>query len=86
MRALAAYRFDAKRMSTVNMPTLLVTGSDTASPQLKQAIRSLQASLPNPTLVVLEGQQHNAMDSGREKLAEAIINFLLGTTDTHSGK
>jgi len=55
----------------------LVTGSDTASPQLRQAIESLQASLPNPTLVVLEGQQHNAMDSARQKLAEAIMSFLL---------
>jgi len=86
MRAVAAYRFDAKRMSTVRVPTLLVTGSDTASPHLKQAISSLQASLPNPTLVVLEGQQHNAMDRARPKLAEAIMNFLLGTTDRHSGK
>ena len=77
MRALAAYRFDARRMGTVRMPTLLVTGSDTASPQLRQAIDSLQASLPNPTLVVLEGQQHNAMDSARQKLAEVIMSFLL---------
>jgi pimeloyl-ACP methyl ester carboxylesterase len=81
MRALAAYRFDAKRMSSVRMPTLLLTGSDTASPHLKQAISSLQASLPNPTLLVLEGQQHNAIDSARQKLAEALTNFLLGTPD-----
>jgi len=31
--------------------------------------------------LVLEGQQHNAMDSARQKLAEAIATFLLGTTD-----
>src|SRR5258707_6466948 len=80
MRALAVYRFDAKRMSTVRVPTLLVTGSDTASPQLKQAISSLLGSLPNPTMVVLEGQQHNAMDTARRKLAEAVMNFLLGST------
>lgn len=86
MRALAAYQFDAKRMSTVSMPTLLLIGSDTASPHIKRAITSLLASLPNPTLVVLEGQQHNAMDSAREMLAEAIINFLLGTTDKYVGK
>lgn len=85
MRALAAYRFDATRMSTVGVPTLLVTGSDTASPQLKQAIRSLRGSLANPTVVVLEGQQHNAMDTAREKLADALKNFLLGTTDRHLG-
>jgi len=83
MRALAAYRFDAKRMRTVRIPTLLLTGSDTASPQLKQAIVSLRASLPDPTLVVLEGQQHNAMDSARQELAQAVIGFLLGNADRH---
>jgi pimeloyl-ACP methyl ester carboxylesterase len=81
MRALAAYRFDAKRMSNVHMPALLITGADTASPQLKEAMSSLQACLPNPTLVVLEGQQHNAMDSGRQQLAEAVTKFLLDSSD-----
>jgi hypothetical protein len=79
MRALAAYRFDPTRMSGVRMPTLLVRGSETASPELKQAIESLRTSLPNPTLLVLEGQQHNAMDNAREKLAGAVQGFLLGT-------
>jgi pimeloyl-ACP methyl ester carboxylesterase len=83
MRALAAYRFDAKRLRTVRIPTLLLTGSDTASPQLKQAIESLRASLQDPTLVVLEGQQHNAMDSARQELAQAVIGFLLGNADRH---
>jgi hypothetical protein len=45
----------------------------------------LLGSLPNPTVVVLEGQQHNAMDTAREKLAHALMNFLLGTTDRHLG-
>ncbi len=85
MRALASYRFDAKRMSTVRVPTLLLTGSETASPQMKQAISSLLGSLANPTVVVLEGQQHNAMDTAREKLADVLMNFLLGTTDKHFG-
>lgn len=46
--------------------------------RVKQAIITLQASLPHPTRVVLEGQQHNAMDRGRDVLAQAIITFLLG--------
>jgi pimeloyl-ACP methyl ester carboxylesterase len=66
-------------MSTVRMPTLLVRGSETPSPELRQAIESLRTSLPNPTVLVLEGQQHNAMDSAREKLAGAVQAFLLGT-------
>jgi pimeloyl-ACP methyl ester carboxylesterase len=81
MRALAAYNFDPRRMRTVRMPTLLLTGSETISPYLKQAISSLQVSLPNPTLVVLEGQQHNAMDTGRQQLAETITKFLLASAE-----
>jgi len=37
--------------------------------------------LPNATMLVLEGQQHNAMDSAREKLAELITTFILGRGD-----
>jgi pimeloyl-ACP methyl ester carboxylesterase len=80
MYALAAYRFDAARMADVRQPTLLLLGENTTSPYVKQAIDTLEASLPNATRVVLQGQQHNAMDTGREVLATAIINFLLGTS------
>jgi pimeloyl-ACP methyl ester carboxylesterase len=79
MNALAAYRFDAARVANVHQPTLLLLGENTTSPYLKQAINSLQTSLPNATRVVLQGQQHNAMDTGRDVLATAIIAFLLGT-------
>jgi pimeloyl-ACP methyl ester carboxylesterase len=81
MYALAAYRFDAARMSSVRQPTLLLLGGDTTSPYAKQAINSLQTALPNATRVVLKGQQHNAMDTGRDMLATAITTFLLGTAD-----
>jgi pimeloyl-ACP methyl ester carboxylesterase len=79
MYALAAYRFDAARTVSVHQPTLLLIGENTTSPYLQQAINTLQTSLPNATRVVLQGQQHNAMDSGRDALATAIITFLLGT-------
>jgi pimeloyl-ACP methyl ester carboxylesterase len=82
MRALAAYRFDAKRMSTVTIPTLLIRGSETTIPDVLLALRSLMAALPSRTHVVLAGQQHNAMDTGRAQLAEAITHFLVGTADT----
>lgn len=75
MRALSAYRFDANRMKSVTMPTLLLIGEATLSPYAKQSITALRESLPNPTLVVLERQEHNAMDGGREVLANAITRF-----------
>jgi pimeloyl-ACP methyl ester carboxylesterase len=76
MRALAGYRFDPERMRGVTMPTLLLLGSDTASPHIRKAIASLESALPDPTLVVLEGQEHNAMDGDREQLARVVTVFL----------
>jgi pimeloyl-ACP methyl ester carboxylesterase len=78
IRGLSKYRFDAKRMKTLKVPTLLLEGSKTVSPQLKQAINSLMDTLPTRTLVVFEGQEHNAMDKIPQQFAETVTNFLRG--------
>ena len=77
IRALNRYRFGPKRVRALKVPTLLLTGSETASPQLRQAIRSLTDSLPYRGLHVFEGQGHNAMDNLPEEFAGAVTNFLL---------
>jgi pimeloyl-ACP methyl ester carboxylesterase len=77
MRALAAYRFDAARVRTLKTPTLLITGSETDIPDVKRAMQSLIATLPDHREVVLQGQQHNAMDGARQMLADAITKFLV---------
>jgi pimeloyl-ACP methyl ester carboxylesterase len=76
MRALAQYKFDAGRMKAVTMPTMLLIGEKTASPYIHQSIDRLQESLSNSVVVVLENQQHNAMDGAREALARAIVDFV----------
>ncbi len=78
IRAVSRYRFNAKRAKKLKTPTLLLAGSKTASPQLKQAINSLMDALPERTLVVFEGQEHNAMDRIPEQFAETVMNFLRG--------
>lgn len=52
-----------------------VPGDFFRSPYAKQSIDALAASLPKPTRVVLTGQEHNAMDGGRDILARAILKF-----------
>jgi pimeloyl-ACP methyl ester carboxylesterase len=81
IRAVSKYRFDAKRMRTLKTPTLLLTGSKTASPQLKQAINSLMATLPQRTFVVFEGQEHNAMDKVPQQFAETVTKFLAPSSE-----
>jgi pimeloyl-ACP methyl ester carboxylesterase len=78
IRAMSKYRFDGKRMKKLEVPTLLLAGSRTASPQLKQATNSLMDTLPKRTLVVFEGQEHNAMDKIPKQFAETVTNFLRG--------
>jgi pimeloyl-ACP methyl ester carboxylesterase len=81
MRALNGYKFDATRMKALQVPTLLLTGSETASPQLKQAIKSLQDSLPSQRVFVFEGQEHNAMDTVPQQYTKVVGDFLLDVTD-----
>jgi len=76
IRGLSKYCFDAKRMRTLKTPTLLIAGSKTASPQLKQATSALMDTLPRRTLVVFEGQEHNAMDRIPQQFAKTVTNFL----------
>jgi pimeloyl-ACP methyl ester carboxylesterase len=78
IRALTKYRFQPERTRNLKTHTLLLLGSETASPQLKQATQSLMDTLPNRTLFVFEGEDHNAMDTIPEKFAEAVTKFLIG--------
>lgn len=73
IRALDEYRFDASRISKLKVPTLILTGSRTESADLKRAISVLMGCLPNPTLVVLEGQDHNAMDTVHSSLPKPLL-------------
>jgi pimeloyl-ACP methyl ester carboxylesterase len=79
LRALDAYHFEPTRISNLSIPTLLLVGGKTASPYLKHGIDGLMAALPNRRLTVLEGQEHNAMETIPEKFAETVSNFLLET-------
>jgi pimeloyl-ACP methyl ester carboxylesterase len=78
IRALSQYRFDPGRMRTLATPTLLLSGSKTASPQLKKAVKSLAETLPNATVHVFEGQEHNAMDTVPQQFAGVVTKFLAG--------
>ena len=77
IRALSKYRFNPRRIRKVRVPTLLLTGSKTSSPQLKQAITSLVNTLPKRSLVILEGEEHNAMDNIPKQFADHVTKFLL---------
>jgi len=77
IRALSKYSFDQQRFTTLKTQALLLTGSKTQSPQLKQATELLKKTLPNWVLIEFEGQEHNAMDTIPREFAGVVTKFLL---------
>lgn len=75
-QALVEHTWTPARYRALRIPVLLLLGERTQSPELRRAISGLQDTLPDATLVVLAGQEHNAIDSGREALASAVLGFL----------
>jgi len=76
-RALSQYQFDPARACTMTVPTLLLAGSKSTSPEVKRSIASLRETLPHPTLHIFEGQEHNAMDTIPQEFAATVSSFML---------
>jgi pimeloyl-ACP methyl ester carboxylesterase len=76
LRALSKYHFDPARFTALNVPTLLLTGNSTTSPDLKLATKTLLDVLPQVSLYVFAGQGHNAMDNVPDEFTAATMNFL----------
>ena len=76
-RALSQYRFDPARARALTIPTLLMAGSKTTSPELKRSIDSLRETLRHATLRIFEGQEHNAMDIIPQEFATTLSSFML---------
>lgn len=76
-RALTQNQFDAARARAVSIPTLLMSGSKTTSPELLRSIDTLRKTLPRAEVRVFEGQEHNAMDLIPTEFAAAVATFFL---------
>jgi pimeloyl-ACP methyl ester carboxylesterase len=74
--ALREYSFEPLRFRAGSAPTLLLLGGESPD-HFRQAVLLLESALPNSKTVVLAGQQHVAMETAPELLAEAVSAFLL---------
>lgn len=75
LRALNAYRFDPDRFGDLNVPTGLVTGSE--SPTLFQtSTATLDEGLPNSCIITLPGQTHEAVTAAPDLFVEKVASFL----------
>lgn len=77
-RAEDSYRFDARRFSNMQTPTLLLLGGDSPN-VLKLATETIASALPNSQIAVMPGQQHIAMVTAPELFASELVRFLVAT-------
>jgi pimeloyl-ACP methyl ester carboxylesterase len=75
MRASESYHFHAARFTTFTVPTLLLLGG--ASPAFfKAAIDLVHAGLPSSRVVVLPGQQHQAINTATDLFVREVLAFV----------
>jgi pimeloyl-ACP methyl ester carboxylesterase len=73
--AVKGYQFDTEAFRKLTVPTLLILGGDSV-PLHHIAAAALQETLPNSSRVVLDGQQHDAIDTDTERFAREVLRFL----------
>ena len=73
--AAAAYEFDVSRYSTLDIPLLLLLGSD-SPPVLREVSDALADVVPNVRMTELKGQQHAANYDAPELFAAEVLSFL----------
>jgi pimeloyl-ACP methyl ester carboxylesterase len=73
--AVDNYSLDPARFAEVRIPALLLHGGDTPR-YYKESVEAVAQALPGSQTVVLDGQQHIAMDSAPGLFVREVLAFL----------
>jgi pimeloyl-ACP methyl ester carboxylesterase len=77
LRIADVYEPDFERFASLKVPTLLLAGADSPS-FLIEPSRRLAEAIPDSRLVLMPGQQHNAMTTAPELFLGEVVGFLSG--------
>lgn len=69
--------FNPDRFKSLQTPVLLLLGSD-SHPAYGDLIMEINSAVPNGRIVVMQGQQHVAMNTAPELFNREVENFLAG--------
>lgn len=75
LRSFAAYRFDPGAFATFDVPTLLLSGTE-SPPFLIAEVEELSAILPRSRVEQLEGQGHEAVHTAPNLFVSKLVSFL----------
>ena len=74
LKAFKDYNFNAERFKDLTVPTMLLHGSESL-PRQKNAIKILDKTLPESTIMELEDQTHFALITDPDLYADEVIKF-----------
>lgn len=72
--------FDPREAAQIDVPVLMLIGG-ASPPEMTDGYEDVAAAIPDVHVIILEGQQHVAMDMVPETFSEQVIRFLT----THRG-
>lgn len=73
------YRFDPARFAAMQVPTLLLVGTDTPPELGAEPTGALAAALPDARVFSMAGQGHVAMLTDPELFTAEVLRFLRGS-------
>jgi pimeloyl-ACP methyl ester carboxylesterase len=69
------YTFEPEKFENLEVPTMLLIGGDSPA-AFRDASEFIYTVLPNCRKVILQGQQHIAMDTNTELFVDEVTKFL----------
>jgi len=70
-----AFKFDPSLLAEIRIPTLLLLGG-ASPPSMRMGTEAIAEALPSATIVEMLGQEHIAMVTAPEAVADAVRTFL----------
>jgi len=75
LQSIDRYVFDPLRFRAVLTPTLLLLGSE-SHPRRHTIAKTLNQTLPNSRIAILQGQQHGAIRTAPDLFVDEVVNAL----------
>jgi pimeloyl-ACP methyl ester carboxylesterase len=75
LHAQEAHRFESERFEGLEVPTLLLLGGESPG-AFEKAVKAISEALPNSRIVVMEGQEHVAIDTATDLFTREVLRFL----------
>lgn len=75
LRTVDGFRFAAERYAGIDVPTVLLAGTD-SPPEMHTGVHLLAGAVPGARVVTMEGVDHEAVTTGPDVLVAAITGLL----------